>query len=343
MIRAAALVDDLIARGVVGGAQLAVADASGVRFEHLAGHADRDRAVPVTADTRFALASLTKPLVATAALVAHADGTLDLDEPIALLLPTVAPWITMRMLLAHYSGLPEGATIAPAEWAELRLSYAAVAPVCGPAERRLYSNPAYAIAGAALEVAAGLPIDRLIVRAVAGPLGLERTTLGLPVAADGAWVRDAGLVSVGVPLFNDPWFRRQPLPQSGGWSTASDYATFLAAVLRGGAPLLPGAVAAELLTNQGGALAGGVESFMTWPRADWAIGFELRSTKERHWTGAALSPRAATHFGASGTLCFVDPAAEMAAALLCNRGTYSGWMLADGAWPAIVAAIVSAS
>ncbi len=95
-----------------------------------------------------------------------------------------------------------------------------------------------------------------------------------------------------------------------------------------------------MLANQGGSLPGGVESFMTWPVADWAVGLELRAAKERHWTGTALSARAATHFGASGTLCFVDPAHGIGAALLCNRGTYSGWMLTAGAWPDIVAAIV---
>ena len=154
-------------------------------------------------------------------------------------------------------------------------------------------------------------------------------------------MRDAGLFSAGVQLFNSDWFRATPMPQSAGWSTADDYARFLVCLLREGAPILAPETAAEMLTNQGGALPGGVESFMTWPVADWAIGLELRARKERHWTGTALSERAATHFGASGTLCFADPAHGVAAALLCNRGTYSGWMLTAGAWPDIVAAIVT--
>ena len=157
-------------------------------------------------------------------------------------------------------------------------------------------------------------------------------------------MRDAGLFSPGVQLFNSDWFRATPMPQSAGWSTADDYARFLGCLLRDGA--------ADPGTRDGGRDArptraarcpGGVESFMTWPVADWAIGLELRDAKERHWTGPALSDRAATHFGASGTLCFADPAHGVAAALLCNRGTYSGWMLTAGAWPDIVSAIVSSS
>ncbi len=78
------LVDALVERGTVPGAQLAVADATGVVFRHCAGHADREKSVAVDASTRFALASLTKPLVAAAALVAAEEGSLDLDQPVAV-------------------------------------------------------------------------------------------------------------------------------------------------------------------------------------------------------------------------------------------------------------------
>ncbi len=337
------LVDALVERGTVPGAQLAVADATGVVFRHHAGHADREQAVAVDAGTRFALASLTKPLVAAAALVAAEEGSLDLDEPVAAHVPHAAPGISLRMLLAHYGGLPEGLAVDPAPWPELRDRYTATVPEHAPGERRVYSNPAYALAGAAIEHATGIGVDTYLREAVLEPLGMSATSLGLPAGTPGAWVRDAGLFAPGVQLFNSDWFRATPMPQSAGWSTADDYARFLGCLLREGAPILAPETAAEMLTNQGGVLPGGVESFMTWPVADWAIGLELRSAKERHWTGTALSDRAATHFGASGTLCFADPAHGVAAALLCNRGTYSGWMLTAGAWPEIVAAIVSSS
>ena len=335
------LVDALVERGTVPGAQLAVVDASGVVFRHCAGHADRDKTVAVDGATRFALASLTKPLLAAAVLVAAEEGSLDLDEPVAVHVPQAAADITPRMLLAHYSGLPEGLPVEPLPWPDLRDRYAATVPEHRPGERRVYSNPAYALAGAAIEHATGTDIETYLREAVLQPLGMTATSLGLEPGAAGAWVRDAGLFAPGVQLFNSDWFRRTPMPQSAGWSTADDYARFLGCLLREGAPILAPETAAEMLTNQGGSLPGGVESFMTWPVADWAIGMELRATKAKHWTGAALSALAATHFGASGTLCFVDPAHGIAAALLCNRGTYSGWMLTPGAWPDIVAAIVT--
>ena len=352
--RAVALVDGLVAGGAVPGASLCVTDASGVVLEHHAGTADADGRLAVDARTRFALASLTKPLVALAALVAVEEGVLDLDAPLAETLPGAAPRVTLRGCLAHYSGLPEALSgpalgLSPTPtWAEYGAAVVSAAPEARPGTRRIYSNPGYALAGRALEAASGLSVDAYLAEAVLAPLRLASTTLGLPAsaAAETAWVREPGLWSRGVALFNSDWFRGQPLPQSGGYATAHDYAAFLRCVLRGGVAddgraIVAPETCAELVTNQGGALEGGVRSFMTWPRADWGCGFELRDGKARHWTGDALSPAAATHFGASGTLCFLDPQAGLAAVLLANRGTYGGWMTAPEAWPGIVAAIVA--
>ena len=158
-------------------------------------------------------------------------------------------------------------------------------------------------------------------------------------------MREPGLWAHGVPLFNGEEWRRQPSAASAGFASAPDYARFLALVLAGGRlpdgrSLVAEETLAELTTNQGGALEGGVESFMTWPRADWGCGFELRDAQ-----GAPLDRRRALAAGRhalrrSGTLAFADPGHGRAAVLLANRGTYSGWILEPGAWPDLCAAIV---
>ncbi len=341
----AALADRLVAEAVVPGIAIVACDRDAVRFEHYAGHADRAGSEPVTATTRFPLASLTKPVVAMASLVAVEEGIVDLDRPLADLLPSAAGQLTLRGVLAHYSGLPEGSgagslgVAGDASWAAIREACLRIAPEAPAGQRRIYSNVGYALAGAALEAASAMPIADYVREAVCEPLGLDDLSLGLASGPGAAWVRDAGLWAAGVPLFNAAWFRGQPLPQSGGWSSARDYARVLQLVLRGGERLLAPETCRELLTNQGGALSGGVGSFMTWPVADWALGFELRDGKSPHWTGSALSATAGTHFGASGTLCFVDPERDIAAAVLANRGTYAGWMLRPGAWPDLVTEI----
>ena len=80
-------------------------------------------------------------------------------------------------------------------------------------------------------------------------------------------------------------------------------------------------------------LAGGIESFMTWERADWALGCDIRDAKHPHWAGTRTSPATLSHFGASGTLMWADPVAQVGLVCLANRGTYSGWMMRPGRWP----------
>lgn len=103
----------------------------------------------------FALASVTKPLVALAVLVAVEEGTVGLDDPAG------PPGSTVRHLLAHASGLgPDGAAV--------------LAP---PARRRIYSNTGFEVLGRHLEVASGLDVATYLREAVVEPLGLSATAL----------------------------------------------------------------------------------------------------------------------------------------------------------------------
>jgi CubicO group peptidase (beta-lactamase class C family) len=104
-------------------------------------------------------------------------------------------------------------------------------------------------------------------------------------------------------------------------------------LLDGGRPLLAAETFAELTAVQFPGLAGGIESFLTWPVADWSLGLDLRDAKQPHWTGTLTSPGTLSHFGAAGTMFFVDPAAGLGLVCLANRGTYSGWPMRPGGWP----------
>lgn len=335
-----ALADDLVAHGAVGAIQLAWTTEAGVA-EHWAGAA--------TAHSRFALASLTKPLVAAACLVACEEGVLDLDAPLAL----AGNGASLRDVLAHAAGYgaDDGGARrvqlrADSTWADVAAAYRTVRPAAPARTRRTYSNTAYAIAAIALEDAAGMGYAEYVAAAVLEPLGMARTTFGAPVdAPDVLAVREPGLLGHGEQLFNGARFRALGLPQSGAFGSAADYLAFMRAVLDGGvAPngtrILADETALEMTANQAGALPGGVGGFMEWPICDWAIGFELRDGKDPHWTGTALSARAFTHFGSAGTLAFADPTTGRAGVILANRGTYSRWMLEPGAWPDLVAAMV---
>lgn len=82
-------------------------------YARAAGFADREAGTPVREDTIFRLASVTKPIVAAAALRAMDAGLLSLDDPVTKYLPWFAPkapdgttpQILIRHLLTHTSGL----------------------------------------------------------------------------------------------------------------------------------------------------------------------------------------------------------------------------------------------
>lgn len=340
------LCQQLVAQGVVEGLQVAYAMGDQAPTVACFGSA--------APDSRFALASLTKPLVAAACLVAWEEGVLDIDATLAEHLPGVEQALTLRDVLSHASGLPSDDAKARrvqldpnAEWHDVAAAYRCVVPVALPRTRRIYSNVGYALAAAALEQATGMDYRTYITESVIAPLSMSNTTFG--VAGDDETVllvQEPGLLGHDQQLFNGTRFRHLGLPQSGAFGTARDYLQLLQMTLHHGrlSPerrLLAAETGELLSSNQSGRLAGGVGDFMEWDRCDWGVGFEIRDHKVPHWTGTMLSPAAFTHFGAAGTLAFADPATGVAAVVLANRGTYTRWMLEPGGWPDICAAFVA--
>ncbi|MFI8994988.1 serine hydrolase domain-containing protein [Streptomyces sp. NPDC053542] len=104
---------------------------------------------------RFALASVTKPLAAYAALLAVEEGAVELDEPAG---PDGA---TVRHLLAHTSGLA---------FDEDRV-------MAAPGTRRIYSNAGFEALGEHLAKATDIPFPQYLKEAVLDPLGMTATEL----------------------------------------------------------------------------------------------------------------------------------------------------------------------
>jgi CubicO group peptidase (beta-lactamase class C family) len=312
-----------VTAGDVPAVAAAVVGREGIREQRTAGAA--------RADSLFALASLTKPLVALAVMVAAEEGSIDLDAPVADHLPAYATQakraITARHLLSHASGLPESG---PRGVPSLD-----VEPVRPPATRRVYSNEGYAVLGALLAAATGIGHADYVHQAVFEPLGLD-AFLGLPeTESDRALdVREPGLWREGTPLFNSRAWRVRASAAGGAFATPAAYARVVQLLLERGAPLLAPETFDEFARVQYPGLAGGIESFMTWEHdADWGLGCDIRDAKRPHWSGTRTSPATLSHFGASGTLMWADPVAGVGLVCLANRGTYSGWMMRPGRWP----------
>jgi CubicO group peptidase (beta-lactamase class C family) len=122
----------------------------------------------------FALASVTKVLVALATLVAVEEGSVDLDQAAG------PPGSTLRHLLAHASGL------APDNDAVL----------AAPASRRIYSNRGFEVLGDVLASATGMSVAQYLQEAVAEPLALTITKLeGSPASGGTSSVDDLVIVA----------------------------------------------------------------------------------------------------------------------------------------------------
>jgi CubicO group peptidase (beta-lactamase class C family) len=112
---------------------------------------------------RFALASVTKPLAAYAALIAYEEGAIELDEPAG------PQGSTVRHLLAHTSGL----------------AFDEHRTVAAPGTRRLYSNAGFDVLGDHIAKATGIPFAGYLRQAVLEPLGMAATELTGSPAKDG--------------------------------------------------------------------------------------------------------------------------------------------------------------
>ena len=163
---ALAAIDSWVADGLVPAVAAVVVDARGVLAERYAGVRERGGDEPVGPGTLFALASLTKPLVAAACMVALEEGLLDLDAE-------VRDGFTLRHLLSHCAGLPE----AGLAWRE--------PPEYPPGTQRWYSNAGYVQAARLLEAASGMSCADYLAEAVLAPLGMD-ASLGLQAADEAA-------------------------------------------------------------------------------------------------------------------------------------------------------------
>ncbi|MFI9505348.1 serine hydrolase domain-containing protein [Nocardia sp. NPDC052566] len=115
------------------------------------------------ADRVFPLASVTKPLVAYAALVAIEEGAIELDQPAG------PPGATVRHLLAHTSGIAFDTTEVIAQ----------------PGTRRIYSSAGFELLAAFVAEQSGIAFEEYLHDAVFEPLGMTASVLAGPAGHAG--------------------------------------------------------------------------------------------------------------------------------------------------------------
>jgi CubicO group peptidase (beta-lactamase class C family) len=185
---AVSLYSEAAARGDILGVVLLVARRGKVVVYESIGMRDREKNLPMEKDTPFQIMSMTKPVVASAALILTDQGKLRLDDPVSRYIPAFAQGLSreikIRNLLNHTSGLRIPTNFVPKTDAEIAdgstlQREVARLPEIGPNETPgssyEYSNPGYNTLAAVIEVASGKKIDVFLSDSIFKPLKMNNT------------------------------------------------------------------------------------------------------------------------------------------------------------------------
>ena len=303
-------VTDEMSRLGIPGLSLAVAQGGEVRHEAGFGFADVENEVPARPETAYRLASVSKPITATAVLRLAEEGRLDLDAPVSRYCPDFPDkaWpVTARQLLSHQGGVrhyrPDEQPITRrfTSLAEGLALFRDDPLVHEPGTKVLYSTYGYTLLGCAAAGAAGRPFMALLQDAVFAPAGMTATRVDdvrglIPNRAQG-YVRDGEGELLNSALADMTY----KVPGRGLSSTAPDVARFGTALVSG--RLLSADSLTQMLTRQK-TRSGRVTGF--------GLGLALGSRGGR---------REAWHTGGQervSTVIYLQPDSGLAVAILTN-------------------------
>ena len=329
------IVEAAIADGTFPGAVLAIGRrGSLVRFRAFGRHTYDLGAAPVTTDTVFDLASLTKVVgTTTLAMTLVDEGKLVLDAPVRTVVPGFSggrkDGILLRQLLTHSGGLLWWAPL----YEELRGQEAYLERILEmdldyePGTKMVYSDLGLILFGHVLERLGGAPLEELAARRVFEPLGM-RDTLYLPPVELRPRIapteRDSwrGRVLVGEVHDENAFALEGVAPHAGLFSTAGDLSRFAQALLNGG--VLDGRrVVSEatvaLFTRR--AEQKGSTRALGWDTPTDETGQRSSTPRQPGYStaGSLLSARSFGHTGFTGTSMWMDPERDLFIILLTNR------------------------
>jgi uncharacterized protein YbbC (DUF1343 family)/CubicO group peptidase (beta-lactamase class C family) len=337
------IVQEAIRDGQIPGAVVLVGHDGQVIYRKALGERSLEpRREAMTVDTIFDLASLTKVVATTTAVMQLVQkGQIRVNEPVAKYIPEFAEngkeEITIRELLTHFSGLPQDLDLSqPWEGREagLRMAYAEK-PIYAPGSRFLYSDVNFIVLGALVERVSGMSLQDYCEKNIFVPLKMTRTRF-LPPAS---WLpkiaptqydeHDKMLRGV----VHDPTVRRMGgvAGQAGLFSTADDLAKFAQALL-GGSTILSPLMVEKMTTPQQPPTSEVLRGF------GWDIDSPYSSNR-----GDLLPVGSFGHTGFTGTSLWIDPTTRTYIIVLTNavhpRGKGSAVALRSKIATAVAAAL----
>lgn len=315
---------------------------------------------PLPIDALFRLASLTKPITATAALILAEDGLLGLARPVVEYVPEfVGPdkdLVLVADLLTHTAGLRDEDVIShlrrkraerrsTADWDDLPPALVANAPWAAclwdtydvslrtpPDVEMAYCSYGYDLLGEIIARASGQPLAGFAGERIFSPLGMNDTFYVYPASQahriaqpPPAGPRSAFLTAIDAI--------RHPFGSGTAYATAADLAIFAQTFLNGGVygetRILSPATVATMTRNQ----IPGIRAHwkgQDFREAGWGYGWSIEGAKRSRYYGALWSPQTYGHSGLGSTFLWIDPVYELVGICLstvCHPGLHgqSDW------------------
>jgi serine-type D-Ala-D-Ala carboxypeptidase len=321
--RAFEIISDAIAREVFPGANLAVTvDGRLLAWKGIGRFTYDPESPSVSPTTIYDLASLSKAIATTTmAMILFERGKLELEAPVSDLLPAFASvgddrrrLVTVRMLLAHSTGLPayEKLFLQFVTRKEIVDAALRVPLAHAPGTVAEYSDIGFIILGELLAQIAEEPLDRFCDREIFDPLGMA----GARFVPPPEWATQIP------PTENDAGFRHRIIQgevndenssvmsgvsgHAGVFASPLDVATFAHCMLNGGSPIVSPATV-KLFCERQASPQGTTR----------ALGWDTPSSPSQ--SGKYFGPRSFGHLGFTGTSLWCDPDRKLSVTLLSNR------------------------
>ena len=300
------------------GCVVAIGSRQGLHY--LQAFGERTSGEPMTLDTRFDLASLTKPVATAASVMLLAErGVLDLSARASAYLPELnvpdKRAITLEQLLLHTSGLPKVNPLVESEQgrSHARRSIAAETLLSPPGSHFEYSDLGFILLGEVVANVTSLTLDGFAESQLFAPLAMHTTHFNPTLAEADRYapteLRDDVVIR---GVVDDPRAYRLSgvAGHAGLFSTAHDLSRFSRMLLgqgelEGVRVMTPATVARFLAPHR-------------VPGATRSLGFDVLSPYA-HGRGRSLSDTAVGHGGYTGTSLWIDPERDLFVLLLSNR------------------------
>ena len=335
--RAYGILNDAVVQGKLMGAALQVGRKGAALPPACFGRRQIDRdGKQVESDTIFLVASVTKPIVATAVMLLVERGKLSLDDRVVDIVPEFGGQgkekVQIRHLLTHTSGLPDQldnnmelrARKEPLETFVEQIF--ATALLFEPGTQISYQSCGFALLGEVLERIEGVSLRTFLRREIFDPLGMDDTSLGVQEDRLGQVAEIAipggdfeyGLCDVDWN-WNSTYWRSFGAPWGGLLTTVRDMTALCQMLLNEGrigeVDLVSSATVAAMTADQTSAMPN--LSAQERLRERWGLGWGLKNRTNSKF-GDLTSEGTYGHTGVTGTMIWMDPKTASSCVLLTN-------------------------